>query len=157
MKLAITLFSILLLATPLMAQEQSNNIFGAGVSWNQYDDPQLRGMVFYAKKLSDFNTYNFNTVDLIVTKSEEGQYKVATSISPGVAQKVMQFRGVSIYAATNIGAAVAENEVGLSWSGGGFASIPLGKKIYILPNAKILKTSLAEVQAIFGVAIGIGD
>jgi len=150
------LFFLTLLCVPCMAQEKGyENFVAAGASWNQYASPQIAGSLLYAKRLgADDSTYSFNYVDLISKNTE--QFSTATSITAGIAQKLLVLGKAKVYGTTGVGIMAGGENIGYSWTAGGAVAIPLGKGFQVLPNVRVIKSSLTDFQAIYGLMIGWG-
>jgi len=126
-----------------------------GGSFNQYAEPSISGNLLYAQRLGlDDSTYNFNFVD-IVSKNED-EFKVSTSVTFGVAQKMLTFGRAKVYVTTGVGFLAGDENLGYSWTGGGAVAIPLGHGFQVLPNIRFLKSSLTDFQGVFGLMIGWG-
>lgn len=142
---------VLMLACPVFAVD---DFVAAGVSWNQYAAPQISGNLLYAHRLKD-QVYTFNFVDL-VSKSYQ-PFTVATSITTGVGAKILEMGPAKVFATTGVGVLAGDKDVGYSWTSGWAATIPIGKKGWaVMPNVRVIKSSLTEIQWIGGVMIGWG-
>jgi hypothetical protein len=131
-----------------------NDYVAAGVSWNQYASPQINGNLLYGKKLTDANTYSFSFVD-VVSKSLK-PFTVTTAISSGLAQYLKTIGPARCFVVTTVGVAAGGDNVGYVWTGGGAFAIPIGRGFSLMPNVRVLKSSLSEWQGIYGLMIGFG-
>jgi hypothetical protein len=148
------LFLPLFLLIPLVAKAaEPDNVFVAGVAWNQYAAPQISGNLTYAHRIGE-GLYNFNLVD--VTSRQTHPFSAAVSIAPGLAKKFMTINGIKIYELAAAGIMTGDNRIGFAWSTGGAAIIPLGKQIWLMPSVRVLKASMIDFQSIYGIAIGFG-
>ena len=154
--LAPFLFLACLLAPPpARAEEGPEDFAAAGMGWNQYASPQLNGNLLYAHRAgADDSLYSFTFVDA-VSKSWQ-PFETATSITTGLAQKFLAVGRVKVYATTGVGIMAGGTNVGYSWTSGGAASIPLKKGWALLPNIRVIKSSLTDFQWIGGCLIGWG-
>jgi len=155
-KILLAVFVILCFSLPMMAQDAGYENFAAlGGSFNQYADPSIAGNLLYAQRLgADDSTYNFNFVDIV--SKQEDTFKVATSVTFGLAQKMLTFGRAKVYVTTGVGFLAGDENLGYSWTGGGAVAIPLGKGFQFVPNVRFLKSSLTDFQPIFGLMLGWG-
>jgi len=151
MKLVLLALLSMFLTLPLMAQVE--DLVGGGIAWNQYAAPQIGGNLFYAHRIGE-TTYNFNLVD-VVSKTVK-PFTVAVSITPGLAQQILNLNGKRIYILSTAGVAAGGQNLGFAWSAGGCAIIPIGRGWSIMPNVRALKSVLSDYQAIYGIAVGWG-
>ena len=156
--LGLLMLFVVLMVAPCMAQETNQgyeNFAAMGASWNQYASPGIAGSLLYAKRLGDSDdTYSFSYVDLI-SKSQE-QFSAATSITTGVAKKLLKFGKARVYGTTGVGLLAGGENIGYSWTAGGALAIPLGKGFQVLPNVRVIKSSLTDFHAIYGLMLGFG-
>lgn len=154
----LTLLLALLLAFSLVAIAQDinpTNIYAAGVSFNQAATPQIAGTGLYARKAGDVGTYAFTAVDVLPTTIKP--LVVTTQFSAGVAQRVLTIGGVRIYIPTSAGISYNGTNTGWAWTTGGLAAVKLKGAWEIMPNARLVKSSVSNgtgYQVIFGVLFG---
>jgi hypothetical protein len=142
-------------ALPVIAQDNLPADFvAAGVSFNQYGTPQISGTGLYAYRLTGADTYSFSLVDIFPNSFRP--FRVTNAYTTGVGQRVRAINGVPIFAVGSIGAATAADNTGWAWTAGGLAAIPIGRGFSILPNLRILKSSVSEYQYAVGVMVGWG-
>lgn len=148
--------AMLLLGGSLFAQTGPENFAAMGMGWNQYVSPQINGNLLYAHRLDDAAAplYSFTFVDLISQQTEK--FSVATSITTGIAKQFLQVNTVRVFATTGVGVLAGAENVGYSWTSGGAVSVPLGKGWALLPNVRVIKSSLTDFQWIGGVMLGWG-
>ncbi len=147
----------LALAMPVAAQtyDPPKDTVAAGVTWNQYSAPQISGTLLYAHQLTDRGMYSFSYVD-IFSKSDS-EYLVTTALTTGVAQHLRAVGPAQIYIVTTIGIAAGGTNSGGAITAGGCAIIPIGNKGWrLVPSVRVIKATVSEFQAIYGIAIGWG-
>jgi len=141
---------------PAVCQEvMPTDYVAAGLSWNQYAAPQINGNLLYAHKITDANTYSFSFVD-VISKCRR-PFTVTTAVSTGLAQHIRTIGPARVFLVTTVGVAAGGDNVGYIWTGGGAVAFPIGKSFTILPNVRVLKSSLSDVQYIGGIMIGFGS
>jgi hypothetical protein len=147
------------MSLPLMAQTapevMPKDYVAAGMSWNQYSAPEINGNLLYAHKITDQNTYSFTFMD-VISKSWK-PFTATTAVSTGVAQHVRTIGPARCFLVTTVGVAAGGDNVGYVWTGGGAFAIPIGKSFTMLPNVRVLKSSLSDFQYIAGIMIGFGS
>jgi hypothetical protein len=165
---ALALASLLLVsAAPLYSQtaEPVRDLVAAGASWNQYTQPQVSGNLMYAHQVSG-GTFSFSLVDITAkTVTDVGsdgkpvtRFATMTSVSTGLAQYLKSIGPARIYVVSTVGVSAGGESVGGTWTAGGAAVIPIGSKGWcLMPNLRVLKSTVSEFQGIFGIAIGWGS
>jgi hypothetical protein len=155
------LLGLLILAfTATLAAAQSagpDNFYGAGLSYNAGASPAIAGTGLYAHKIADSGTYAFTVVDALPTTLRP--FVVNTNFSVGVAQKVASFGSVPIFVPTAAGVSYNGANTGWAWSTGGMAVIKLKHDIAIMPNVRLVKSSVSNgtgYQPVVGVLFGWG-
>lgn len=142
------------LCLPVLAQSPEVKDFVAvGASWNQYAQPPISGAALYAHQING-GTYSFSLVD-IISKSVT-PFTTTTSISTGVAQHVRDIGKAHVFVTTTVGVASGGENVGYAWTGGGAVVFPLGRGWALMPNVRVLKSSLTDLQLSYGLAVGFG-
>lgn len=151
----VILLALALLPSGAQAQQAALvDLVAAGANWNQYNSPQISGSVLYARLISG-RTYSFNLVD--ITSKALKPFTVQTSIATGVGQHILDMGPAHVYAVTAFGVAAGGTNVGGSFTAGGCAVIPIKHSGWaIVPNVRVLKSSLNDVQAIYGIGVGWG-
>lgn len=150
--LLMAVLAMLALDVPAFAQDFAPDIVAAGVAANQGSTPNAFGV--YGHLISTPNgTYLFNQYSLTSVKFKP--FAAQTSVRTGVAQFLRKVGPVSLFGVVGAGAAMAGNNVGGAISGGGFATVPIGKtKWFGLGSAELLQTSIGGQSHEYGVAIG---
>lgn len=154
----------LLFAMPAFAQTapapQIQNVYAAGVSWNQSATPAVAGTALYAHALDSSGTYAFTAIDILPTSTKP--FTVTTNIGVGVAQKIFSIGKIPIFVPTTAGVSWSGTNTGWAWSTGGLASIKLGKKSswHMFPMFRVARSNVSSgsgVQPIIGIAFGWGQ
>ncbi len=166
----LTAILLVALALPLaMAQnsaEERQDVFGAGGSYNSSPAaiPSFAGAVMYAHRVSP-GLYSFTLVDIFAqtalvkdaTGAEVSKYQITTAPTTGLAQHLRDIGKVKVYVLGTIGAAAGGTQIGWAYSTGGAAYIGLGKGWCLIPNLRMMKSSLSgDYQGIYGIMIGWG-
>lgn len=138
------------------AQEAPVQFFAAGLAYNGYATPNVAFTALYAKKLNiGENVYSFNYID-VLSKTDKF-YTVTPSVTTGLAKEFFKIQNMPIYGSTGIGASAGGNDFGWAWTAGAASSIAIGKQgWHLLPNVRMVKSSLSDYQLIYGVMIGWG-
>ena len=147
----------IVLACAMRAQTAPSNIYAAGASWNQNASPQIAGSALYARAVSD-STYAFTVVDVLPTTMKP--ITVTTQFGAGVAQKVLTINSVRIYVPTSAGVSYNGQNTGWAWSTGGMAVATVSGNWRIMPNVRVVKSSVSNgtgYQLIAGVMFGWGQ
>jgi hypothetical protein len=168
---ALTAILWLAIALPFAAaqqpaiSEEREDVFGAGGSFNSSPTavPSFAGALMYAHRISAApGLYSFTLVDIFAMPNpapvEGGStYIITTTPTTGLAQYTRSIGGVKIYALGTIGASAGGSQLGWAYSAGGAAYVGLGKGWCLIPNIRLLKSSLnGEFQGIFGLMLGWG-
>jgi hypothetical protein len=160
MKKAIVITALLaLLAVSAIAQNEPthNNFAAAGVSYNQGATPSIAGTGLYARRISEAGTYAFTAVDALPTTLRP--VTVTTQFSTGIAQRIVTMGKVEVYIPTSAGISYSGTNTGWAWTTGAMAVIPVGAVWRILPNVRMVKSSISAgegYQLIGGVLFGWG-
>lgn len=151
-----TLIALALLALPLAAQQPAN-LYAAGVSYNASASPRVAGMALYARALNDSGTYAFTVFDAL--PSTQAPYTVTSQIGVGIAQRLFNIQGLPVYAPTAAGISWTGRNTGWAWTTGAMTSIALRNGWRIMPNVRVLKSSVADggYAPIVGVMVGWGQ
>jgi hypothetical protein len=143
--------------TPAPAPLQ--NIYAAGVSYNNAAQPAVAGTALYARLASSSSgTYAFTAVDLLPASTKP--FTVTTNISAGVAQKVFSIGSVPIFAPTSAGVSFTGSNTGWVWSTGAIAAIKLKGSWSLFPMVRVAESNVSNgsgVQPIVGILIGWGQ
>ena len=164
MKLSLSI-ALLFISAALFAQTppnapsatpNPNNVYGAGISFNQGASPRVAGTALYAHLASDNSgTYIFTVVDALPQNTHP--FTVNTNIGAGIAQKVFAVGKTPIYIPTSAGISFNGSNTGWQWSTGALASVKVKNGWHIFPNVRILKSSVSGntgYQPIVGLLIG---
>ena len=164
--LLLFLFSICtipaLAQAPPAPDTDKTELVGAGGSYNQTGIPQFSLNVYYGHKVA-VNLYSFTFVDIFARTldttglpANSPRFSITTAPTTGLAQKLRDIGPIKVYVLGTIGGAAGGTNVGWSYTTGGFAYIPIRKDYHIILNFRALKSSITEVQGIYGVAFGWG-
>ena len=149
------------------APTEREDVFGAGASYNSSPEaiPSAAGTIMYAHRVSE-GLYSFTIVDIFAqakdftdpaTGAVTSKYQITTTPTTGVAQHLRDIAGAKIYVIATVGAAAGGSQVGWAYSTGGAAYIGLGKGWCLIPNIRLMKSSLSgDYQGIFGIMFGWG-
>lgn len=145
-------------ATLPNAPKPANNIYAAGVSYNQAGTPQIAGTALYAHVVdATTGTYAFTALDALPTSTKP--FTVTTNIGAGISQKIFTIGNTVIFAPVATGFSFTGSNSGWQWNGGLLASIPY-RKINLMPNVRFLKSSVSNgsgYQPIAGLLIGLAN
>jgi|SRR5690348_10018795 len=134
------------------------NIYAAGISYNQSATPEIAGTGLYARAVdASIGTYAFTAVDALPNSTRP--FTVTTNMSVGIAQKVFSIGSVPIYIPTAAGISWTGSNTGWAWSTGALASVRLGKSNWrLMPMVRFARSSVSGsgIQPIGGVLIGWG-
>lgn len=171
--------SLLLLATSLGAQTPAppppteyprtylvpatlpKTFVAAGVAWNQYSTPQINGWASYGNLISaSAGVYSFTSYD--VTSVSRSPFRVQTSTRTGFAYYLKSAGRVDLFALGDIGVALAPStgpgtNIGLAYSGGGMATVRLGRGWALVIPIRTFKSALSDKQTIFEIGFGYGQ
>jgi hypothetical protein len=162
--LILLLAGVLSLAGALSAQtpasaSQLTNIYAAGASYNVGATPAVAGTGLYAHLLvPSTSTYAFTAVDVLPTTVKP--FTVNTNFGAGIAQKLVTIGNVAVYLPTAAGISFNGTNTGWQWNTGGLASIHLKGNYYLMPNVRVVKSSVTSgtgYQPIIGVLFGWGQ
>lgn len=158
-KVILSLASLCLFAITASAQTSNpTNIYAAGISFNQGATPQIAGTALYAHSVSDSGTYAFTVIDALPNTFHP--FSVTTSIGAGIAQKVFTIGEVPVYIPTSAGISFNGQNTGWDWSTGALASIKLKGNWRVMPNVRVVKSSVSNgtgFQPIVGLMFGWGQ
>jgi hypothetical protein len=133
--------------------QSAQNIYAAGVSYNQGSSPQIAGTALWAHAVSDSGTYAFTVVDILPLGYHP--FVVTTNVGVGVAQKIVTIHGLDVFGSGSAGLSVNGINTGWAWTSGAIVSVPVkGGKYHLMPNVRVLKSSIgngAGYQPILGV------
>jgi len=150
---------ILVFAVCSFAQTSATNIYAAGVSFNNGATPAVAGTALYARLLSDGSgTYAFTVVDALPVSAKP--FTVSSNIGAGIAQKIFTIGKVPIFIPTSAGVSFNGTNAGWSWTTGALASIKLKGNWRVMPNVRIIKSSIsngAGYQPVVGLMFGWGS
>lgn len=157
--LLLVFMSILILALGAFAQTpQPVNVYAAGVSFNSGASPSVAGTALYAHLLSDGSgTYAYSVFDALPTTLKP--FTVTNNVGAGIAQKLFSIGNVPIYVPTAAGISWNGSNTGWQWSTGALASIKLKGNWRIMPNVRLVKSSVSNgdgYRPMFGVLFGWG-
>lgn len=132
------------------------NVYAAGVSWNQSASPAIAGTALYAHAVDSSGTFAFTAIDVLPTSVKP--FTVTTNVGVGVAQKLFSIGKVPILCPTTAGVSWSGTNTGWAWSTGALASVKLGKSNWhLFPMVRVARSNVSSgsgVQPIVGVALG---
>jgi hypothetical protein len=149
------LFVFLVIAAVAMFAQDPTNIYAAGVSYNTSGSPSIAGTALYAHSLAGTGTYAFTLVDALPASVKP--FTVTTNIGGGIAQKLFAIGKVPIYIPTAAGVSFTGTNTGWMWSTGALASIKLKNNWRIMPNVRVVKSSVSSgsgYQPVVGIMFG---
>ena len=155
MKIAFAVLSAFVLSLACFAQAPADNIYAAGVSFNNSATPAIAGTGIYARRVSDSGTYAFTAVDALPNTLQP--FTVTTNFSAGIAQKAFTIGKIPIFIPTAAGVSYHGSNVGWAWSTGALASIKLKNNWRMFPTVRIAKSSVSNgtgYQPIVGLLFG---
>lgn len=138
-------------ASPIAAVA-SSSFLAAGIDYNQSVHPNISALIAYAHPLAT-GLYEFTVLD--ITSKSVHPFTTAISTTTGLAQLLRSVGSAKIYIAGTIGVASGGTSTALSWSSGGFMTIPVGK-LFLIPNIRMLAGSVTKQQMVAGLALGWG-
>lgn len=157
MKKLMLVFAVLALSLAAFAQNASN-IYAAGGSYNQSGSPSVAGTALYAHLVNDGSgTYVFSMFDAL--PASHSPFTVTTNLGGGIAQKLATIAGVSLYVPTSAGVSFSGSNLGWQWNTGVLASIPIKNSWKVMPNVRVIKSSVSGgtgYQPVIGLLVGWG-
>jgi hypothetical protein len=136
-----------------------SNLYAAGISLNNSGSPAIAGTGLYARLVSpDTGTYAFTVIDALPASVKP--FTVTTNMGVGVAQKLFTIGKVPIFVPSSAGISWNGTNTGWAWSAGALASIKLKNNWRVLPNLRVVKSSVSNgtgYQPIVGVLFGWGQ
>lgn len=155
----VCLLVVLVLALSSFAQSNVSNIYAAGVSYNNSASPQVAGTALYARLISDGSgTYAFSVFDALPQSTHP--FTITSNVGAGIAQKLFNISGVSFYVPTSAGISFTGANTGWQWNTGLLASIHLKNSWRVMPNVRVIKSSVSGgsgYQPVVGILIGWGQ
>jgi hypothetical protein len=144
---------------PPPTESLPSNIYAGGISFNSSASPRIAGTGLYARLISDGSgTYAFTALDALPASVKP--FTVTTNMSVGIAQKLFSVGKVPIFVPTSAGVSFTGSNTGWAWSTGALASIKLKNNWRVLPNVRLMKSSVSNgsgYQPIVGVLFGWGQ
>lgn len=158
-KSAILALLSVFLALPMAAQTtQVQNIYAAGLSYNNVGTPSLAGTALYAHALTDGSgTYAFTVYDALPTSYKP--FVVTSNVSVGIAQKVFSVGSVPVFIPTSAGVSFTGTNTGWAWSTGAMIPVKIKGNWSLMPNVRVVKSSVSNgtgYQAILGLMVAFG-
>lgn len=147
--------AVLIFALALACAGQTpgpTNLYAGGISYNVGASPAIAGTGLYARLIAGAGTYAFTVVDALPITIRP--FTVSTDFSTGIAQKIFTIGNVPIYVPTAVGVSYTGTNTGWAWSTGGLASIAVRGNWKILPNIRVVKSSVSG-GAGYGVIVGV--
>ena len=139
----------------LTAGLASAQFTAVGLDWNQTTHPQVSGFLAYGQPLAKASgTYSFTVLDIVSKTAHPFTTTIVTTT--GLAQFTRNLGGASIYVLGTVGAASGGSNVGMAWTSGGLAWIPISKGGFaLMPNLRVISSSINQGKA-FQLVAGIG-
>jgi hypothetical protein len=158
--LMLLLVAVVLLSLCAFGQDTlPTNIYAAGMSYNVGASPAIAGTGLYARLVSDGSgTYAFTVVDALPISVKP--FTVSTNFGIGIAQKLFTISKVPVFVPTSAGISYNGVNTGWAWSTGALASIRVKGNWRVMPNVRIVKSSVsngAGYTPIVGVLFGWGQ
>jgi hypothetical protein len=149
---------VALFALCAVAWCQTADFVAAGASWNQGATPAVGGTGLYAHRLAD-GTYYVSIVDILPTSYKP--FLTQTNASSGIAQKVREIFGLSIYAIGSAGVVTTGVNTGWTWTAGGGAPIKLPGKAgdagwFVMPTVRVINPNVSDRRYIAGLMLSWG-
>ena len=160
MKALLTAVLCLLIATACFAQDaaqpsapsiayQPQYWLAAGAGFNKYASPQANGWLTFGVRVGDAS-YTYTTVSMT---------SVNSTLSAGYARILIEQDRFTLMALGDAGVSSGSGNVGGAFSGGGALAYDISRwtkipRTYAVATVKVLKTSLNDVQPVFGFGIG---
>ena len=114
----------------------------------------IRGTLLYAHRLSEGGTYSVTVVD-VLSKSIT-PFETSVGISTGLAQHVRDIGPGRVFVVTTVRTLAGGENVGYLWTGGGGFAVGIGRGFSAMPILRVIKSSLTDFQASYGLVIGWG-
>lgn len=119
------------------------NIYAAGISYNNSVSPSVAGTALYAHSLNDATgTYAFTVMDALPTTFHP--FNVTTNVGAGIAQKLFSIGSVPVYVPTSAGVSFSGTNTGFQWSSGAMASIHVKGSWYAFPNLRFVHSNVSN-------------
>jgi hypothetical protein len=134
------------------------NVYAGGISYNVGASPAIAGTGLYAHLIADSGTYAFTVVDALPISVKP--FTVSTNFGVGIAQKLFTIAKVPVFVPTSAGISYTGNNTGWQWSTGALASIKVKGNWRVMPNVRIVKSSVsngAGYTPIAGILFGWGQ
>lgn len=160
------IFGCLVLMLPCIGHGQEvNNLYMAGVSFNNSATPPVAGTAMYAHAVSHDTApgmFAFSVYDALPNKGKP--FTVTSNIGVGIAQKVFDIAGHDVFVPSSAGISYSGTNVGWAWSTG--AGVPFkiketsdGGAWYVMPIVRVVKSSVSNgtgYQPIVSLTFGYG-
>jgi len=129
--------------TAPLAPTPLQNLYAAGVSWNQAGSPSVAGTALFAHLVNDGSgTYAFAVYDALPQNTHP--FTVTSNVGTGIAQQVFKIGNTPVFIPTSAGVSFTGSNTGWSWSTGVGVPIKLGKgSWYAMPTVRVIKSSVA--------------
>lgn len=154
-KLLLTAFVFMFISASV-ALSEDKYIAAGGATIDPESSPNVSASFIYAKETSQDNW--LGTLVDVTYKSLTPQLTLGTAVTPVYARRVTNIGDVPIFTVGGVGAMMGGDNLGYSLTGGLIASIRVKKSNWrIMPNFRILKSSIAPNRYIGGVMMGFGN
>jgi len=156
------LLFVLVLCVAVFAQQTQplQNLYAAGVSWNQAGSPAVAGTALFAHLVNDGSgTYAFGVYDALPQNVHP--FTVTSNVGMGVAQQLFKIGNTPVFVPTSAGISFTGSNTGWAWSTGVGVPIKLkaGSSWYAMPTVRVIKSSVAGgtgYQPVVSVLFGWG-
>ena len=119
------------------------NLYAAGVSWNQAGTPAVAGTALFAHLVNDGSgTYAFGVYDALPQNTKP--FTVTSNVGMGIAQQIFKIGNTPVFIPTAAGISFTGSNTGWAWSTG--VGVPIKIKSsswYAMPTVRVVKSSVA--------------
>jgi hypothetical protein len=146
--IALIVCSLVVLSIASRAQTSPaplQNLYAAGVSWNQAGSPSIAGTALFAHLVNDGSgTYAFGVYDALPQNTKP--FTVTSNVGAGIAQQIFKIGNTPVFIPTSAGISFSGPNTGWAWSTG--VGVPIKFKStsnwYAMPTVRVVKSSIAN-------------
>jgi hypothetical protein len=136
---------VLLLSMTASAQEwKPRQFFALGAGASSIASPEPSGWGVYALELRP-GFYSYSQATLVASKP--------TTVETGIATRIVQSQGVTVLALGTAGSGFGEDNIGLSFSGGGVVHVKLYKSVGLLVGIRATDSTITTARPVIQVGI----